>query len=569
MKSLFKGGRRKVAAVMAIALIASLSTVAPSGAASHEKPKYGGALTVGIFDTFPGFCMADNLANSALMGVRTIYETLVEQRSDGRNVPYLLKSVVGSADNKTWKLTLRDGIKFHDGTALDGAALLTNIQANRGLLAMQGKAPSPGTAGGFNANTINAVQTGPMEVTITLFNANSEMLETLYASGRAFVRAPSQILRGGANCSTKPIGTGPFKLVSTKLSELVVAKNPDYWRKAPNGDKLPYLDGITFTFISETQPRVQGVKSGSLDAVMFSSASEAKQIIDIQKVKKVTTIISAAEYYPSTWLNHKIAPFSSLNARLAFSYAMDREKFVKVRQKGMGGVPKSIVGPNNIMYNEKGFANFDLAKAKKFVAAYTAETGKALEFSMPYTSGSVEALASALMVQSFGAAAGMKINLTPLTTAEIIQRAFPQQFQAMALLLMEGRGTGFIIPFIVSDISGGNPTHMFRMLPEPYKTGFSVLYGILNLSAFKDEVSENLLIAARAEPNMAKKKLLYQKATLQLQQQAHMANLVYMQYVLSYGKKVQGVGQLGLVAGGERVLITNFGIDWTGVWKKG
>ena len=561
MKYLFKGGRRKVAAVMAVALVASLSQVSASGAAT-DKPKYGGMLKVGIFDSFPGYCMADNLANSALMGGRTIYETWFEERTDGKIVPYVAKSVTRSADNKTWKITVRDGIKFHDGTPVNGEALLTNLQALRGVLTLQGKAPSPGTAGGFTANINDVKLTGPMEVTIYLWNAESDYPASLYASGRFFVRAPSQIL-SGAKCSTTPIGTGPFKLASTKLSELVVTKNTDYWRKAPNGDKLPYLDGITFTFLSEVSPRVQGVKSGALDAVMFTSATEAKQIIDIQKVAKVTTINSPADYYPSIWLNHKIAPFNSTNARLAFSYAMDRAKFVKVRQKGLGGVPKSIVGPNNIMYNEKGYANFNLAKAKSFVAAYTAETGKALEFSLPYTSGSVESLANAQMIKDFGAAAGITINLTPFTTAEIIQRAFPQQFQAMALLLMEGTGTAFIFPFIVSDMSGGNPTHVLKATP------LRILYGILNLSAFKDDVSENLLVAARAESNPTKKANLYKKATLQIQQQAHLTNLSYLQYALTYGSKVKGVGQLPLVAGGARRLITNFGIDWTGVWKQG
>ena len=560
MKYLFRGGRRKVAAVMTIALVASLSQVSAGGASPVVSARYGGNIKVGIFDSFPGYCMADNLANSALMGARTIYETWVEQRSDGKIVPYLLKSFARSADNKTWKLTVRPGIKFHDGTAVDGQALLTNLQALRGVLTLQGKAPSPGTAGGFTANIDSVTLTGPMEVTVTLWNAEADYPGSLYASGRFFARAPSQIL-SGAKCSTTPIGTGAFKLVSTKLSELVVTKNTNYWRKAPNGDKLPYLDGITFTFLAEVSPRVQGVKSGSLDAVMFTSASEAKQIIDIRNVTKVKTILSPADYYPSVWLNHKIAPMNSLNARLAFSYAMDRAKFVKVRQKGLGGVPKSIVGPNNIMYNEAGYQNFDLAKAKKFVKAYTAETGKALEFSMPYISGSTESLANGQMIQAFGTAAGFKINLTPLTTAEIITRAFPQQFQAMSLLLMEGTGTAFIFPFIVSDMSGGNPNHVLA------KTPLKILYGILNLSAFKDEVSENLLIAARGESNLVKRTALYKKATLQLQKQAHLTNIVYQQYAFTHGKKIQGVGVLPLVAGGSRRLVTNFGIDWTGVWK--
>ena len=91
MKKIFTGSRRKVAAVMAIALVASLSQVTTSSASGASTPKRGGKITVGIFDSFPGFCMADNLANSALMAGRTVYETWVEQRADGRMVPYLLK----------------------------------------------------------------------------------------------------------------------------------------------------------------------------------------------------------------------------------------------------------------------------------------------------------------------------------------------------------------------------------------------------------------------------------------------------------------------------------------------
>lgn len=562
MKYLFKSGRRKVAVAMVIALMASLSQVSTSGATSHERPKYGGTLRIGISDSFTGYCVADVLAHSSMMGARTIYESWFEQRADGKIVPYLIKSVVKSADNKTWKLTVRDGIKFHDGTPLDGAALLTNIQAWRGVLTLQRVAASPGTSGGITANINDAKLTGPMEVTVYLYNADSEFPDSIHSSGRRPARAPSQIL-SGPKCSTTPIGTGPFKLVSSKLSELVVEKNTNYWRKAPNGDKLPYLDGMTFIFMSEVSVRVHGVRSGSLDAAMFSSGVEAKQIKDIQQVAKVTTIISPAGYFSSVWMNHKIAPFSSLNARLAFSHALDREKFAKIRQRGLGEVGKSIVGLNNIMYNERGFANFDLVKAKKFVAAYTAETGKALEFSMPYTTGSVESLASSQMIKTFGAAAGMTINLTPMSTAEIIQRSFPQQFQAIALPLLEGTGAGYIMPFLVSDMSGGNPNHVLA------KTPLRILYGILNLSAFKDEVSDNLLIAARGESNLVKKKALYQKATLRIQQQAHVTSLVHMETALTYGNKVQGVGLLPLVAGGNRSLITNFGIDWTGVWKKG
>ena len=572
MKKIFTGSRRKFAAVLAIALVASLSQVATSGASGASTPKRGGNITVGIFDSFPGFCMADNLANSSLMAGRTIYETWVEQRSDGKIVPYLLKSVEQSSDNKTWLLTLRDGIKFHDGTPVDGTALLLNLQAGRGTLYLNGligrtpKSPSSGTSAGFNANIVDVIQTGTMSVTVKLYNADSTFLETLYASGRAFARSVGQIT--GSTCSTVPVGTGAFKYVSHKLTELVVAKNDNYWRKDAKGGALPYLDGITFTFLPDAQPRVSGVKSGSLAATMFSSATEAKQILALQKNKNLTTISSPIDYYPTIWLNHKIAPFSSKNARLAFSHSLDRAKWLKVRQKGLGEVPESIVGPNNIMYNKKGYAGYDLKKAKGFTAAYTTETGKALEFSLPYVSASADSTANAQLFKEMAEAAGMKVNLLSVTTAEAIQKAFPMQFQLLPLLLMEGTGTAFILPFIVSDTSGGNPTHFLRGAAKisPALAGLQIFYSILNLSSFKDEVSENLLFAARAESNKAKAKKLYAQATEQLQKEAHVTNISFISYTLSYNK-LGGVGELGLAAGGPRRLITNFGIDWTGVWS--
>ena len=571
MKKLFTT-RGKISAVLAVALVASFSQVSSSGASAADTPKRGGNIKVGIFDTFPGFCTGDNLANSALMGARSIYETWVEQRNDGKIVPYLLKSFKGSADFKTWNLVVRDGIKFHDGTPLDGTALLLNLQAFRGALYLNGligrtpKSPSPGTGIGALANLTDVVQTGAMSVTVKLYNAEANFPETLFGSGRFMARSVGQLT--GSTCSTVPVGTGAFKYVSHKLTELVVAKNNNYWRKDAKGGALPYLNGITFSFVNEAAARVSGVKSGSVAAAMFSSNGEAKQILALRKEKKLTSIISPMDYYPSLWLNHKIAPFSSKNARLAFSHSLDRAKWLKVRQRGLGAVPESIVGPNNIMFNKKGYAGYDLKKAKEFTAAYKKETGKTLEFSLPYDAASADSTADAKLFKGMLEAAGMKVNLLSITTAELIQKTFPNQLQLVPLTLMEGTGTAFIVPFIVSDTSGGNPTHFLRGAARlsPALAGLQVFYSILNISSFKDEVSEKLLFAARAEPNKVKAKKLYMQATEQLQKEARMTNINFTQYVLTYNK-LGGVGTLGLAAGGPRRLVTNFGIDWTGVWS--
>jgi ABC-type transport system substrate-binding protein len=96
-----------------------------------------------------------------------------------------------------------------------------------------------------------------------------------------------------------------------------------------------------------------------------------------------------------------------------------------------------------------------------------------------------------------------------------------------------------------------------------------VLYGILNLSAFTDTVSEELIWQAKATANLAARKKVYQRATEQLQKEAHLTTIAYLKYALAYRTNVKGVGELGLVDGGDRKLMTNFGIEYTGVWKSG
>ncbi|MGA0064402.1 MAG: ABC transporter substrate-binding protein [Ilumatobacteraceae bacterium] len=575
MKSPIRGVRRKVAAAIAVALVASLGSVAPSSAAKVSAPVRGGELKVGVFDQFIGFCMADNNANSALFAVRSMYETWVEQRADGKIVPYLLRNMTPSADFKTWTLTVRDGITFHDGSPVNAQALVLNLEALRGTLFINGllgrtpATPSPSTAGAFTGNIASVTATGPMTVVVTLVKAATDFPENLYGSGRFVARGAAQLT--GGKCSTTVVGTGPFKLTSFNANQLVVEKNPTYWRKDASGQALPYLDKITFTYLVDAKPRESGVKNGSLDMAMFSSAGESRVMGALQKNSKVTSLISQPDYYPFIWFNNRIAPFNDRNARLAFSHALDHARYVKVRQAGLAGavVPDSIVGPNSIMYTNKGFAKFNLNGAKDYVAKWkAANPGKELEFSFPYTAGSTDSLANVTLIKQMVEAAGMKMNLLPQTTAEIITKALPQTYQVMSLTLAEGTGTAFTLPFLVSDNTFGNAANPFNAAARATgNLALAAVPRILNLANINDPGLETLLVDARATNSPAAKRRLYQQATQRVQSEAYVATVGYTQYGLVYSKKVQGVNQLGLTSGGKRRQVTNFGIDLTAVYK--
>ena len=125
MKHLFRGSRRKVAAVMAVALVASLSQVAPTNAAPKKKNN----LTILISEKDASRCSQASPGLDQVAIKNAVAETLTIRNSSGRVVPYLAQSVKGSADFKTWDITLRQGILFHDGEELTAATVIANMAA--------------------------------------------------------------------------------------------------------------------------------------------------------------------------------------------------------------------------------------------------------------------------------------------------------------------------------------------------------------------------------------------------------------------------------------------------------
>ncbi len=578
---------RRVAVAVATAI--AISTVASTGtqaAADPSAAKYGGEVKVGIFDTFPGFCVGNNPANSALMAVRSMYETLFERTVGGDYVGLLASGAVASPDLKTWTITLREGITFHDGAAFNAAAVVTNYQAITGLIAAgayaagglagyASKGYTVGTAVAFAANIKSFSAKSTYVVEFNLDRAQNDFLGTLYASGRGFMRSPAQYASATA-CASAPVGTGPFKVVSWSTDSLVVAKNASYWRTDPNTNaKLPYLDKITFSNVKEGSQRAAAVRKGALDAGMFTSASEGTFIKDLRKRKSVVTEFkSALEYFPSLWLNQGKpgSPFKSKNARLAVLSCLDRVNYVKVRTKGEGAVSTSLVGPNSDMYTTRGYSKFDVAASKDYVAAYKAETGKAdLTFTMPVDTTS-NSQANFKFLQETWAKCGITANSVTEETAVIIAKAFNaapkvasgeyyNAYDLLPILLFEGKDVTFNLPFVTTNAFPATST-------SPVKALFQASVGVvLSLNHHSDLAVDTIFYAGQAAQSRVAAKTKYAEGTAYLQANGFMGNLNYQYYTLFTTKKLAGIGKLQLVKGKTQRVVTNWGIDWTGVYK--
>ena len=561
----------------AIAATIAVSTVASTGsqAASTSAAKSGGEVKVGIFDTFPGFCNNNNPANSALMATRSIFEGLVEKTRGNDFVGLLAQSFSPSADFKEWTFVLRQGVTFHNGQVFNADSVIANMNVNSGRRAAQGI--GVGTNITFGANIANFTKVDPFTVRFTLHRAQNDFPGTLYASGRLFMRADAQLVSGGTSgtCSTTPIGTGPFKVQSWTADQLVAVKNDNYWRKDPKNPtaKLPYLDKITFTNVKEGSQRAAAVRRGTIDAAMFTSFAEGTFIKDLRQRKSVVTEFkSGNEYYPSLWLNQGKAgsPLANRDARLAVVNCIDRANFVKVRAKGETAVARSLVGRSSIMHTTRGFGKFSPKTARKHLDAYKAATGAtSLTLSMPADTSSASQSNAKFLINQW-AKCGITVNMVVEEAALIIAKAFnptvpfAQQnaYDILPILLFEGTDVAFNLPFVATNMF---PTGSTNPVAGSFR---GVLGGLLNLNKHLDPKVDEAFFGGQAAATRAAARAKYQEGTAYLQTNGFMTSIQHGYYTLFTTKKLGGVGTLRLPEGKTQRLITNWGIDWTGVYRK-
>ena len=593
---------------MALAGAVAISTVATSASAASapRAGKYGGDVKVGISDTFPGFCVSNNPNSSALGAIRTVVESLVEKSVGGDYIGLLADSWSMSADMKEWTFTLRQGITYHSGEAFNADAVVANFNYITGRVALQAYATgglaaygkvsySVGTGATFSANIAKITKVSDYVVKFNLDRAQNDFPGTLFASGRFVMRAPSQ-LSTADGCVNTLVGTGPFmtptgySLATGGQNELKVVKNPNYWRKAANGDTLPYLDSITFTSVKDASQRAAAVRKGAIDMAQFSSAGDATFIKDLRQRKSVVSEYKTpVEFFPSVWLNQaKVgSPFANKDARLAVLTCLDRANFVKVRTKGENTVAKSLVTPVSPMYTPRGFQKFDVEASKTYAAAYKATTGKDLEFGFPVDT-SPQAVANSKFFIEQWAKCGIKANPISEEAAVIIAKAWNSKatsikdqnaYDLFFATLFEGTDVTFNAPFILTDswlpaLKPGTTNCPVTLKIDCAGGGTATLLrgalgSLLQLNKHSDTRIDDAIYAGEAATSKIGASTKYQEATALLQTEGIMGAVSFF-YVTCFVNKKNGLTNIGKVKGPSGKtprVVTNYGFDWAGIQK--
>ena len=184
----------------------------------------------------------------------------------------------------------------------------------------------------------------------------------------------------GVDMRIHPVGTGPFYLETVKEGEvLIMKKNPAYYGVDKDGNKLPYLDGLKYTFIREKKAEILEFKSGNLDMVYRLPVEVFHDIMgDLEHAKdrKTEFQILSSTAFSTHFLgfNTTSAIFSKKEVRLAFNFAIDRHKIADFTIQGEGNYGDYGIVPYVEAFEKDGFKfkdlkgyTLDVAKAKEYL----------------------------------------------------------------------------------------------------------------------------------------------------------------------------------------------------------
>src|SRR5690348_1860950 len=324
-----------LAVLVALAVVAGACAPASSGpsatssgggaatASAAPKANYGGTIT---------FALENDVSNldpmlSSLFVDRNIhyaiYDSLVRVDTKGNIIPWLAEKWTTSSDGKTVTFNLRQGVKFQDGTPFDAASVKWNIERYKTGKGSQrtGDLAAVASVDVVDANTVK-------------FNLSSPFAPLLAALvDRAGMMVSQKVVEAqGADFTLKPFkaGTGPFILTeAVKNDHYTLEKNPDWWGKDKDGNKLPFLDKVTVRPIVDPDVRLTNIRTGNAQVINGLSGKDVPAVkADSSLVYQEVPAFAWASMVPNE------APgfvFSERRYVKAVAMALDRDELL---QKG-------------------------------------------------------------------------------------------------------------------------------------------------------------------------------------------------------------------------------------------
>ncbi|CDZ38790.1 Extracellular solute-binding protein family 5 [Neorhizobium galegae bv. officinalis] len=430
-------------------------------------------------------------------------DKLVDVSPDLKIVPQLATEWKWSADGKELTMKIREGVKFHDDTPLDAAAVVATIERNMTLPESRRKSELTSVA--------KVEAAGPLEVKFTLKSPDVTLLAQL--SDRAgMIVSPTAAKALGANFGSKPVCAGPFKFVErVQQDRIVLEKFKDYWAK----DKI-FVDKVTYLPIPDTTVRLANLQSGDLDFIERLAPTDVAAVKGNSGLKYDATVnIGYMALYANVGNGPRADnPFGKdKRLRQAFSLAIDRDAMNQIVYEGTAVGGNQPFPPNSPWFNKAiPVPARDVAKAKALIKAAGFDRVP-VELQIPNNPVAQQMMQ---ILQSMVAEAGFDVSLKSTEFATLLEEQTRGNFQLSR-----------------SDWSG-------RVDPDGNIHQFVSCKGGINDVKYCNPDVDKLLNEARASTDDAVRKQKYDAASVILNEDMPVIYLGHQSWIWAYKKTITG-----------------------------
>ena len=398
-----------------------------------------------------------------------------------------------------WDVTIREDVKFHNGEALDAAAVA-------GALNHVLAADAPARA--FSPKVVASVAaTGDMTVRITT-PSPSVLLPLRLAAPNTGILAPAAY----AGEQIDPVGTctGPFRIVEhVPQQALRLEANADYW----GGDVQ--VEAAEVRFVPDGGVRATQVQTGEAH---ISRVIPASALDKLKTVAGVNVMIVETTRTNGLYLNNERAPFDNVNARRAVQSAIDTTAIAGSIYEGSARPAVGPFAPNEPWSPaDASVVPYDPERAKSLLAEAGIDAG-ALNLTLLVYTERAELPDLAAVIQAQLRQIGVKSEIRASNWGGIESDLYAGNFDLFLL------SRNYLLD--VAD-------------PIGFLTADYTCEGGFNLSNFCDPAVDALVDEARGTADPAARNALYAKVAAQLQDEAVTVFLVHVQNIDVISEKVR------------------------------
>lgn len=439
--------------------------------AAAQEPKYGGTLRVGLADDAKSLDPTFQVNFSERQPLYLIYNTIFKLGSDLSIQPELATDWAFSEDRLSLTIHLREGVKFHDGTPLDAAAVKWNLDHR-----MDPAANSPSASA--LTSVVKAVTAADSKTVVIELKSPAPALLGMLAQREGFIISPTAAQAAGEQFGLNPVGSGPFKFKEWALGRIVLEKNPDYWEEGK-----PYLDSVVFSLVPDATTALPRLLTRELDAIDQLSSFDIRAL---ERDESLVFVPSPGARWISLHMITTSPPFDDVRVRQAIAYGLDRNKIVEIVTGGSGKIANGPTPPSLWWYNPDLTAYpYDPERAKQLLAEAGHADGLSITLALPPVA-SYRPLSQ--LVQEQLKLVGIDVTIRPVSRSE------------WAELLMTGKIN--FIPILWTQRP--DPDGLLSLLLQSNSSQ--------NWTRYSNPEFDALLASGREEGDMEKRKAIYWKA---------------------------------------------------------